>query len=306
VSDERLLVRDGRDRTRALILADGERRLVAGLPAAVDELSVSRRGRRAALPAAAIDSPAVLLWDTTEGPQPRQITFARGVNGVALSPDGSRLAVAEGRTFRVVPWLSTAGVVLASSDNDEFTTPTFSPDGRRVAAAAYNGKSSTILVWDVGSRGAPIARFGTLGHVADIDFNADGTTLAAATSDGAVRVLNVDGDSPPLVLRGHEGPVNGVGLSRDGSEVVSGGSDGSIRVWELETGKSVAFAGPGGALADVAFTGDGSQIVASSTEGTRVYSCRFCGPTSAVVTRAEQATTRRLTAAERALFLHER
>jgi WD40 repeat protein len=175
-----------------------------------------------------------------------------------------------------------------------------------VAAAAYNGKSSTILVWDVGSRGAPIARFGTLGHVADIDFNADGTTLAAATSDGAVRVLNVDGDSPPLVLRGHEGPVNGVGLSRDGSEVVSGGSDGSIRVWELETGKSVAFAGPGGALADVAFTGDGSQIVASSTEGTRIYSCRFCGPTSAVLTRAEQATTRRLTAAERALFLHER
>jgi WD40 repeat protein len=152
----------------------------------------------------------------------------------------------------------------------------------------------------------PIARFGALGHVADMDFSADGTTLVAATSDGAVRVLDVDGGSPALVLRGHEGPVNGVGISPDGSEVVSGGSDGSIRVWELGTGKSVAFAGPGGALADVAFTSSGSQIVASSADGTRIYGCRFCGATSDVLARAEQATTRELTAAERALFLHER
>jgi hypothetical protein len=68
----------------------------------------------------------------------------------------------------------------------------------------------------------------------------------------------------------------------------------------------VAFRGPGGPIADVAFTSDGSAIVASSTEGTRIFGCRFCGSTSEVLERADRGTTRELTAAERALFLHER
>jgi WD40 repeat protein len=223
-----------------------------------------------------------------------------------VSPDGSRLAVAEGRTFRIVPWLSTEGGVLASSDEDQYTTPAFSPDGRRVAVAEYTGKSSTVLVWNVGSGRTPIRRFSALGGVTDIDFSGDGNTLVASGSDGAVRIVDVESDSPPVVLRGHEGPANGVGLSPEGSELVSGGSDGSIHVWELETGKDVALNGPGGAIADVAFTSDGSAIVASSTEGTRIYGCRSCGSTSEVLARADQATTRELTAAERALFLHER
>jgi WD40 repeat protein len=306
ISDGRLLVLSAQDRTRGWILANGNRRLVTGLPDAVDELSVSRNGTRAALPKSAIDSPAVLLWDMSEGAQPREVTFARRVNGVAVSPDGSRLAVAEGRTFRVVPWLSTDGGVLASSDNDEYTTPTFSPDGRRVAVAEYTGKSSTVLVWDVGSGRSPIRRFSTLGHVADLDFSNEGETIVAAASDGSVRVWDVEGDSPAVVLRGHTGPVNGVGISSDGSEVVSGGSDGSIRVWELATAKGVAFLGPGGPIADVAFTADRSGIVASSTDGTRIFSCRFCGPDSDVLARAERATVRELTRAERTTFLHER
>jgi WD40 repeat protein len=306
VSDGRLLTLSAQSATRGWILADGTRRLLTGLPEVIDELSVSRDGGRAAVAADAVVSGAVRLWNTSEGPQPREITFARGVNGVAVSPDGSRLAVAEGRTFRVVPWLSTDGAVLASSEEDQYTTPAFSPDGRRVAVAEYTGKSSTVLVWNVGSGRAPIRRFSALGGVTDIDFSADGNTLVASASDGAVRIVDVEGDSPPVVLRGHEGPANGVGLSPDGSELVSGGSDGSILVWERATGKDVAFRGPGGPIADVAFTSDGSAIVASSTEGTRVFGCRFCGSTSEVLARADRTTTRELTAAERRLFLHER
>jgi WD40 repeat protein len=306
VSDGRLLALSAQSATRGWILSDGTRRPLAGLPEVVDELSVSRDGSRAAVAADAVVSGAVRLWDTSGGPQPREITFARGVNGVAVSPDGSRLAVAEGRTFRIVPWLSTEGAVLASSDEDQYTTPAFSPDGRRVAVADYTGKSSTVLVWNVGSGHAPIRRFSAVGGVTDIDYSDDGNTLVASASDGAVRIVDVEGDSPPVVLRGHEGPANGVGLSPDGSELVSGGSDGSIRVWELETGKDVAFSGPGGPIADVAFTSEGSSIVASSTEATRIFGCRFCGSTSEVLARADRATARELTAAERALFLHER
>lgn len=305
-SDGRLLARDVQDATRGWILAGGERRRVEGLPESVDDVSVSRDGRRAAVAAAAVLSRDVLLWDTAAGSRPRRITFARGVNGVAVSPDGQSVAVAEGRTFRVVPWATIDGGVLASSGDVQYTTPTFSPDGRRVAIAAFTGRSSTVLVWGLGSGRTPVGRFSALGHMNDIDFSEDGEQVVAAGSDGAVRVWELEAESPAVALRGHEGPANGVGISPDGTEVVSGGSDGTVRVWELETAKAVTFAGPGGPIVDVAFTADGSEIVASSTEGTRVFSCGFCGPTSDVLERAARMATRDLTAAERALFLHER
>jgi WD40 repeat protein len=269
------------------------------------DLAVSRDGRRAAAPVERVGSRAVLLWDAAFGPRPRQVQFPRGVNGVALSPDGRRLAVAESHTFRLIPWGETEGRVLAASTDLQYTAPAFSPDGRRVTVAGFTGKSSAVLVWDVESRARPV-RFGAPGFVHDLEFGPDGERLVAASSDGAVRIFDLAGDRSPVVLRGHEGAVNAVAFSPDGREVVSGGSDGTVRVWELATGKAVAFPGPGGSIQNVAFTPNGSDVLATSTRRTRMWSCRFCGPIDDVLARAEKTTTRELTAAERALFLHER
>jgi WD40 repeat protein len=269
------------------------------------DLAVSRDGRRAAAPVERIGSRAVLLWDAAVGPRPRQVKFPRGVNGVALSPDGRRLAVAESHTFRLVPWGETEGRVLAASTDLQYTAPAFSPDGRRVAVAGFTGKSSAVLVWDLESRARPV-RFGVPGFVHDLEFGPDGERLVAGSSDGAVRIFDLAGDRSPVVLRGHEGAANAVAFSPDRREVVSGGGDGTVRVWELATGKAVAFAGPGGPIQNVAFTPSGSDVLATSTRRTRMWSCRFCGPIDDVLERAEKTTTRALTPAERALFLHER
>ena len=275
-----------------------------GIPAGA-ELSVSRDGRRAAVPVDPIQSRSVLLWDAAFGSRPRRLPFSRAVNGVALSPDGERVAVAEAHTFRLVPWLETEGRVLAASDDLQYRAPAFSADGRRVAVSGYTGKNSDVLVWDLDGRARP-ARFNVPGFVHEIAFSPDGEQIVVAANDGGVRIFGLDGESAPVVLRGHEGAVNAVAFSPDGREVASGGADEMVRVWELETRKAVAFAGPGGPVQEVWFTPNGSDVVARDTRRTRMWSCRFCGPIEDVLARAERTTTRELTRAERALFLHER
>jgi WD40 repeat protein len=269
------------------------------------ELAVSRDRRRAAAPVERIGSRSVLLWDAASGPQPMQLTFPRGVNGVALSPDGETLAVAESRTFRVVPWLQTEGRVLAASADLQYTAPVFSADGRRVAVAGFTGKNSIVLAWEVDER-APVARFGVTGFVHELALSEDGERLAAGSTDGGVRIFDLASDASPIVLRGHEGAANAVAFSPDGRELASGGADGTVRVWELATGKPVVIPGPGGSVQDVWFSANGSDVVATSTRRTRSWSCGFCGQIEDVLERAERLTTRELTPAERAVFLHER
>jgi len=205
--------------------------------------------------------------------------------------------------------------VLARSRLSEYTAAAFDPSVRRVAAAGYDGKISTVSVWALPTAGSePRAEqavrsvsFGALGLVHAVAFGHEGTRLLAGGTDGAVRVWDPSRASTPIVLRGHRGSVNAAAFSPDDNEVVSGGTDGTVRVWELtEDGKSVTLPGPGGAVEEVAFTSGGAEVIAVGTRGARVWTCDFCGPVSEVLARARRLTTRTLTSEERLLFLHER
>jgi WD40 repeat protein len=83
-----------------------------------------------------------------------------------------------------------------------------------------------------------------------IAFSADGRLLAAAQSNGTVRVWEADGWRPlasPLTTRGNLGTltdVMSVGFSSDGSFLAAGGDDGSIHVWGLKSAEFHALDPP--------------------------------------------------------------
>jgi WD40 repeat protein len=139
-------------------------------------------------------------------------------------------------------------------------------------------------------------------------FSHDGKRLVAAQTDGGVYVWDVDGSRAPIVLRGHPDGANSAAFSLESNDLVaSGGADGTVRVWRLDKGaQSVAIPSAEGTIRAVAFTPNGSGLIAVGSRGARIWSCDFCGSTSDVLAVAQQRETRALTPDERALFLHDR
>jgi WD40 repeat protein len=294
------------DKPDVVLSSDGRLTAIDGLINARN-VAVSRDGRRAVAAVAPIHATAVQVWDKADGSRPRTVATSRPVNAVALSADGRSMALAERGGVSVGQWPGNNLLTLGGgAGSSEYTTVALDRGGGRLAAAAYDGKNSTISVWSLPASGRSVS-IRALGFVHALAFSQDGERLVAATSDGALRIWDLSDVATPIVLRGHAGAVNAAAFSPDGNEIVSGGHDGTVRIWELaEDGKSVTIPGPGGAVSDVAFTPDGDEVIAAGTRGPRVWTCDFCGPVDDVLTRAQRMATRTLTPEERALFLHER
>ena len=185
---------------------------------------------------------AIELWDLATSSHARLLPVDRTVLAAALSPDGRWLASAEDGRLRLLRWPGRDPLVLsrsrpAASKFVAFTAAAFSADGRSLAAAGYNGKTSVVGVWDVAELDAGAAAkprrlllVNVPGPVLTLAFSPDGTELLAAMLNGSLRLVNV-GDGGVVVLRGHHGAVDDAAFSPSGDEIVSGGADGTVRVW---------------------------------------------------------------------------
>ncbi|HUF64031.1 MAG TPA: serine/threonine-protein kinase [Verrucomicrobiales bacterium] len=107
-----------------------------------------------------------------------------------------------------------------------------SPDGERVAAAAYHRQeiqlSGQSAMPQIGLLG------GHTGRVNGLAFSPRGVLLASAGADHTVRIWDVTGGQETRRLVGHEGGVWGVAFSPNGGLLASGGEDGRVRLWKLE------------------------------------------------------------------------
>ena len=188
------------------------------------------------------------------------------VNGVAFSPDGSRLATA-GAQVRL--WDTETGKRTALFDTLLLdTSVVFRPDGKRLVTAG-----SELQRWDdTGAAIGPPLQ-GHDGFIHSVAFSPDGHRLATAGADGTVRVWDADGANeigPPMV--GHDGAVKGVAFSHDGQRIVSGGADGTVRVWDansqLPVGQPVEI---GDDVYAVAFHPDDRRVASGGNGGVRIF-----------------------------------
>jgi WD40 repeat protein len=118
---------------------------------------------------------------------------AGAVNGAAFTPDGKSLLTA-GTDGDVLVWDVASGTIreTLSGHVANVQTPAIAPDGRTAVTVAHD-HDATIIVWDLTgkrrlSRSTSSGRGPTF-----VDLSADGKTLAIATEQGGVRLL--DGSS---------------------------------------------------------------------------------------------------------------
>jgi len=126
---------------------------------------------------------------------------------------------------------------------------------------------------DVNIAGADISgvRFtDTFGRIRSLACSPDGSLLAAATSDGNIRIWQTTDFTPVRTLKGQAGWVRSVAFSPDGQLLVGGGPDMTIWLWDVTSGTvvnrlvstsgrvySIAFRPDGGLLASVSFVQPG-------------------------------------------------
>src|SRR5262249_28419272 len=135
------------------------------------------------------DSGALRIEEVASGTEILRQQFPRDILAtLAMSPDGSMLAVAPGANNRkLYVWKWQAGEEPRELKVGDFTpfSLSFSPDGKLLAATGDRG--TTVLVWDVAS-GRPVHRLDIPdpGHVArgTLAFSPDGKTLATTSFHG--------------------------------------------------------------------------------------------------------------------------
>ncbi len=148
-------------------------------------------------------------------------------------------------------------------ESPEATSLTFSPAGNQLAIAHFE----QLSLWDVWGR-APLHFIDLRYGCTALAFSPDGVTLAVATLDPAIRLLDVATGTFVGRLCGHCQDIDAVIYSADGQVLASHSVDGQIRLWNTETwallGELRAAEGYTKALA---FVPGGRVLTGADTEG---------------------------------------
>jgi len=273
------------------------------------------------------------LWDGATGEPCAALPHPGVVSSLAYSPDGTwlvsgnygdhRLRIWDAATARVRkeipdPAGSVPFVTVSPGGSRDSPSPQVlrflikdmvivSPDGRRVAATAYDPQIKFHLcVRDLASgerlfaaEGAALAyspdgrwlavraadettvllldtrtyqtadRF--LGHekgVVSVTFSPDSRCLASCSLDRTVRLWPIDGGAC-RVLRGHTDDVFAAAFHPDGTRLATAGRDRAVWLWDLARGEEVArLPGHTSYIWSLAFSADGATLASGSGDFT--------------------------------------
>jgi WD40 repeat protein len=238
-------------------------------------------GSRAPLRLAALSAEARRLAGA-DASQPKQIAlgltddpaksapvepFAEEVAALAFAPDG-QLAVAteKGAIFLV----SADGVKRRLRAATQAKVRCLAWRGAEKPLLAAGDENGSIAI--IESSGAAHDVASVPGGIQALAWHPRGGTLAAACSDGTVRLWSIsetlDAPAPPEVIAAHKGAALSVAWSGDGSRLASGGSDETVCLWRpsanfgplITRDKAVP-------LHSLAVSADGEHIAVGSEQG---------------------------------------
>jgi WD40 repeat protein/serine/threonine protein kinase len=177
----------------------------------------------------------VKIWDAKTGEEVLKLASGIPCNGVAFSPDGTRLACAyESGKERHLPgelkvWdltTKTESLVL-QPDHGRLFGVCYHPKGTQLAVAGDRG----VTIWDAGNGKKLHSLTAGIGRMTFLSYNRAGTQLAAGFGRIA-KVWDAATGQEVNSFRGQDGDVLSVAFSADDSRLVV--ADGwKIKIWDL-------------------------------------------------------------------------
>ena len=146
-------------------------------------------------------------------------------------------------------------------------------EGRHVITCSND---ASLRLWDRDS-GAQIGSNwqddGYQAPVITIALSPNGQTVASGSSDGTVKLWDIEMGKVTAKWTGHTQQVWSVRWSADGMRVASGSWDGTVRVWEIESGETVL--GPiktgNRRVNAVAYSPDSSNIASGGDKAIEIW-----------------------------------
>ena len=237
----------------------------------------------AALAAPAADGSQVLIWQTGAGTQIQTLSLDEFVNGLALSPDGTRLATTQGKGALTM-WDVPSGTQLfhLEVETEElfgtelsfgYHNVAFAPDGSSLAAAKTLG--NIVLLDPV--HGTEIRTLSSdifFGAGVRLAFSHNSQTLVSNSQSledmfpgYKLTIHKVANGVQQRTLTGEADFVHSLAYAPGGQLVAAGLSSGAIQVWSTTVSKSCVLQGHSSSLDYIFFSSDARFIYSLDAGG---------------------------------------
>ncbi|MGB9181899.1 MAG: hypothetical protein WCB68_21900 [Pyrinomonadaceae bacterium] len=241
------------------------------------------------------------VWEVKTG---QGVSFDAGnegtseeINSVAFSPDNTLVALgSKGGQVRV--W-NTRGTgddatlkIKLEDQTGAVSSVAFSPDNKLLATVDAEG---TTRVWRTETEETRVGKTEAGENVATLwdeteevtsaTFSPDSKYVITMSSDGAVRVWEIEREALYAVLRGHTGPINNLAFNSKGDALLTASFDGTARLWDWQPEtwrtKPLVLAGHQNNLKSAIFLPDNKSVLTTSYDDTaRVWNASNGQPIS--------------------------
>jgi serine/threonine protein kinase len=217
---------------------------------------------------------AIVLWDLEKAEKigAFQLGTTAAVTSLAFTADPNEFAAASGDGGVALFDVRTpsAPAMLLDGRNGTGTIVTAS-QGRGFVASA--GGDRSVRLWRTETESLTRTYRIPAGEIAALDIASDGRYLAAALTDGSIRVWSNSSSRAIRIFKAHQSRAVAIAFGPD-RLLATASDDGRVKVWNLRAARVVrTLSGGTGPLRALSFTADGRRVIGAGQDGViRVWS----------------------------------